>query len=150
MDTDPTGNPYGASIPLDKALDPRCDVILAYEMNETTLPRDHGFPLRVVIPGVVGARSVKWLGTILRDTPSNDACNSVFSEGRIVISNEESESHWQRNDYKGFAPNVDWNTVDFSKSPAIQEMPVNSAICEPAEGDAIQLEEGKITAKGII
>lgn len=60
---DGTGNPYGASIPIWKAVDRRGDVILAYEMNGEPLPRDHGFPLRVIVPGVVGARNVKWLGT---------------------------------------------------------------------------------------
>lgn len=28
------------------------------------LNRDHGYPLRVVVPGVIGARSVKWLSSI--------------------------------------------------------------------------------------
>lgn len=37
------------------------EVLLAYEMNGAALTPDHGFPLRVVVPGVVGARSVKWL-----------------------------------------------------------------------------------------
>jgi len=46
-------------------------------MNGVPLPRDHGFPVRALVPGVVGARSVKWLGT-------------------ISVSNEESTSHWQR------------------------------------------------------
>ena len=69
--------------------------------------------------------------------------------GRIVVSEEESESHWQRNDYKGFAPNIDWDTVDFTKSPAIQEMPVNSAICVPVEGDRVKLKDGKVEMKGM-
>ncbi|XP_014478463.1 PREDICTED: probable sulfite oxidase, mitochondrial isoform X3 [Dinoponera quadriceps] len=60
-DLDPSGTPYGASIPISKAMDPRGDVILAYEMNGQPLSRDHGFPVRVIVPGVVGARNVKWL-----------------------------------------------------------------------------------------
>jgi len=32
------------------------DVILAYEMNGETLPIDHGYPVRVVIPGTVGSK----------------------------------------------------------------------------------------------
>ncbi|KAK9874923.1 hypothetical protein WA026_005738 [Henosepilachna vigintioctopunctata] len=62
FDTDATGSAYGASIPIWKAVDRRGDVILAYEMNGVPLPRDHGFPVRVIVPGVVGARNVKWLG----------------------------------------------------------------------------------------
>ena len=87
------------------------DVILAYEMNGEELPRDHGYPIRVVATGIVGARNVKWLK-------------------RIVLSNEESHSHWQRNDYKGFNPSIDWSTVDFTKSPAVQNMPITSLICQ--------------------
>lgn len=69
--------------------------------------------------------------------------------GRIVASEEESTSHWQRNDYKGFSPSVDWDTVDFTKSPAIQELPVTSAICDPVKGDTVTLtSEGKIVVRG--
>ena len=65
-----------------------------------------------------------------------------------MVSEEESPSHWQQNDYKGFAPNVDWDTVDFSKSPAIQEMPVVSAICDPANQEAVRPREGKVSVRG--
>lgn len=57
------------------------ETIIAYEMNNELIPRDHGFPLRVICPGNVGARQVKWLT-------------------RITLSDEESPSHWQQKDYR--------------------------------------------------
>ncbi|XP_029809713.1 sulfite oxidase, mitochondrial isoform X1 [Suricata suricatta] len=127
LDSDPTGTAYGASIPLARAMDPEAEVLLAYEMNGQPLPRDHGFPVRVVVPGVVGARHVKWLG-------------------KVSVEPEESYSHWQRRDYKGFSPSVDWDTVDFDSAPSIQELPVQSAITEPKDGETVQ--SGEVTIKG--
>lgn len=68
--------------------------------------------------------------------------------GKISVSKEESQSQWQQGDYKGFSPSTDWNNVDFSKSPAIQEMPVISAICDPQNSDVVQVKNGKIQVKG--
>ncbi|KAI4165951.1 MAG: hypothetical protein LQ342_000382 [Letrouitia transgressa] len=99
---------YGASIPIEKALDKLGDVLIAFEMNGKPLPADHGYPMRIVVPGNVAARSVKWLN-------------------RIILSDEESPSQWQRRDYKCFGPNVGGNP-DWDSAPAIQEMPVQSAI----------------------
>lgn len=68
--------------------------------------------------------------------------------GRINVSKHESESQWQQGDYKGFSPSTDWDTVDYSKSPAIQELPVISAICSPERGDKVVVENGKIKVSG--
>ncbi|KAK5465505.1 hypothetical protein LTS15_002068 [Exophiala xenobiotica] len=88
---------YGASLPLAIAIDRRGDVLLAFKMNDKPLPCDHGFP----------ARSVKWVN-------------------KIVVSDEGSNTTWQRRDYKCFGPNE--KAQDWGKHKAIQEMPVTSAI----------------------
>ncbi|KAG1660290.1 hypothetical protein FOA52_006757 [Chlamydomonas sp. UWO 241] len=82
LDNDPlTGEVYAASIPVHKAASRECDVLLAFEMNGGPLPRDHGAPVRLVAPGIIGARNVKWLG-------------------RVVASAEECQGFWQQRDYK--------------------------------------------------
>lgn len=74
---------YGSSIPADMAVDPRGDVLLAFEMNGEPIPRDHGYPIRAVVPGVVGARNVKWLAKV---------CTSGEG-GKGSLLNYSSESH---------------------------------------------------------
>ncbi|KAI8623193.1 Oxidoreductase, molybdopterin-binding domain-containing protein [Xylariaceae sp. FL1651] len=123
---------YGASIPIESAIDPRGDVLLAFKMNDEPLPRDHGFPVRVVVPGHVAARAVKWVN-------------------KIVVSDEESTTTWQRKDYKCFGPNE--TKQDWDKYKSIQVMPITSAITrtrlKPEQRSTPIAREGpKATASG--
>jgi len=115
------GAPYGSSIPIEKAMDVNGAVVLAYEMNEETLPRDHGFPLRVVVPGYIGARSVKWLSS-------------------VTVQKEESSNFFQKKDYKVFPSQVTWDTVGslWDVTPAILELNVQAAITFPEDGSMVE------------
>ncbi len=53
---------YERSLPLAETTDAGC--VLAYEMNSGPLPPQHGFPLRLVVPGWYGMTNVKWLTEI--------------------------------------------------------------------------------------
>ncbi|KAK0710437.1 Oxidoreductase, molybdopterin-binding domain-containing protein [Apiosordaria backusii] len=55
---------YETSIPLEYAMNPSNDVILAMYMNDLPLPPDHGYPVRLIIPGYIGGHCVKWLRRI--------------------------------------------------------------------------------------
>ena len=50
-DHDEVGNQYCCSFPFEKAIDPFGDVIVAYEMNGAPIPRQHGYPVRAIVPG---------------------------------------------------------------------------------------------------
>ncbi len=62
LDTDAPEGGFRRPVTIEKALDP--DTILAYRMNGEDLPRDHGYPVRAIVPGWVGSNQVKWLGRI--------------------------------------------------------------------------------------
>ncbi|GJP31876.1 hypothetical protein CLOM_g15521 [Closterium sp. NIES-68] len=121
------GGPYKASLPLIHASSPEQDVLLAYKMNGEDLTPDHGFPLRIVVPGVIGARSVKWLD-------------------RIDVLSHESQGFFMQRDYKMFPPNIDWHNIEWNTRRPIMDFPIQSAITEPAVGDAVQ--PGPITIRG--
>ena len=101
------------SIPIEKALNPFGDVILAYEMNGQDIPREHGYPLRLIVPGYVGVRNIKWVNS-------------------ITINNNEVDSPWQSGiSYKGlphYIKNV--KDIEINKLIAVNEQPVQSIIVE--------------------
>jgi hypothetical protein len=78
---------------------------LIYFFYVKVLNRDHGYPLRVVVPGVIGARSVKWLD-------------------QISIIEEECQGFFMAKDYKMFPPTVDWDNIIWSTRKPQMDFPV--------------------------
>jgi sulfite oxidase len=107
--------PFGGSIPLTKALAP--EVLIADEMNGTALPPAHGFPLRVVVPGYIGARSVKWLAT-------------------ITVQGQPSTNYFQARTYRLYPSRVRSETTP-EHGFSLGETPVNSVACQPGEGTVV-------------
>jgi sulfite oxidase len=64
----PTAKPVVRSIPMSKAMEP--NTLVAWAINGEPLPKVHGFPLRMIVPGWVGSASIKWLvGIEVLDAP---------------------------------------------------------------------------------
>ncbi|MGH2349070.1 MAG: sulfite oxidase [bacterium] len=103
---------FGGSVPLSKATRP--EVLLAYTMNGEPLRPEHGAPLRVVVPGYIGARSVKWVS-------------------EITVQRGPSDNYFQARAYKLFPPHVDAETADWNAGAMLGEVPVNSVIASPAD-----------------
>ncbi|KAL7197096.1 hypothetical protein ACSBR1_037005 [Camellia fascicularis] len=119
------GGPYKASIPLIQSTNSEADVLLAYKMNGEVLNRDHGYPLRVVVPSVIGARSVKWLDS-------------------INIIGEECQGFFMQRDYKMFPPSVNWENIDWSTRKPQMDFPVQSAICSLEDDNTVQHRKVKV------
>ncbi|KAH9893279.1 hypothetical protein C8Q73DRAFT_827907 [Cubamyces lactineus] len=137
---EPASGRYATSIPLSHVMDPTNDVILAYGMNRRVLHPDHGYPLRVVIPGYVGGRQIKWLK-------------------RIWVTKEPNRSHYHIWDNKVVPSFIDSKTHPLARtffedeSTACWEQVLQSIICKPAHEECLELPdeealEGMYTVQG--
>ncbi|OAT04335.1 nitrate reductase [NADPH] [Blastomyces gilchristii SLH14081] len=115
---------YGTSVKLNWVMDPNKRIMLAHKMNGEPLRPDHGRPLRVIVPGQIGGRSVKWLTKlIISDIPSDNWYH--LYDNRVLptmISPEIStnEPKW-------------WHDERY----AIYDLNVNSAVVYPEHDETI-------------
>lgn len=111
--------PFGGSIPLERAVEKSRPALLAHAMNDKPLTAEHGAPLRTLVPGYIGARSVKWLTKItVSDRPSP---NHYVAEAYKIVKSDSKE--------------------EAAKAEPIYEFPVNAAICTPAAGEKLKVGE---------
>ncbi|MDN3495171.1 molybdopterin-dependent oxidoreductase [Planococcus sp. APC 4015] len=89
---------YTASTPLSAVTDDGLDAILAVAMNGDPLPLEHGFPVRMVVPGLYGyVSATKWLTQL------------------TVTTFEKDEAYWTPRGYSAEAPIKFSSRVDTPK-----------------------------------
>lgn len=117
---------YGGSIPLAKAVAP--ETLLALEMNGTILPPVHGYPVRALVPGWIGARSVKWLS-------------------RIEVRRTPSENYFQSVAYRLFPAGVGPENVVWEEGAMLGEQPVTTIVTSPEPG--ARITAGRVEIAGV-
>lgn len=119
--------PFGASIPISKAMTDKEGLpgaLLTTKMNDQPLTPDHGAPLRGVVPGYIGARSVKWLG-------------------KVVVSDRSSPNHYVATAYKLV---TEGSPIEWAESGPLYRFPLNSVICSPMPN--AKVASGKVAVTG--
>ncbi len=125
LDTDAPEGGTNRPMPIEKAMDP--DTLLVYKMNGEVLPPDHGFPLRVIVPGWIGSNSIKWVG-------------------KITVSSSKIWVHRNTNVYVLHGPEWPEEAHSPAKGGAITTLNIKSTLALPWEA---QLTEGIQTIRGI-
>ncbi len=118
---------YAGSIPLSRALEPStAPALVAYELNGVALTPRHGFPARAVVPGFIGARSVKWLG-------------------RITVSAAPSNHHYMTRAYR-----LVTRPSELENAASLQRLPLNAAlrVMSPVDADGMIEVRGWSLAPG--
>ncbi|KAL0961496.1 hypothetical protein HGRIS_006438 [Hohenbuehelia grisea] len=118
---------YAVSVPWRKVRAGE-EVLLAFKMNGVDLPKIHGYPLRVVVTGYIGARSCKWLT-------------------RINARADPSDGPVQAMEYLYYTAQIGKQNAKYSNGFSIQQMPVSSAIIYPEDKQVI-IHDGSITLRG--
>jgi sulfite oxidase len=116
---------FGGSIDIAKAMSD--DVLLATHLNGSPLPPQHGFPLRTVVPGWIGARSVKWLA-------------------KITLLEEPSANYFQSKAYRLQRDPESSDRRDVSAGVPLTAVPVNSVILRPSAQEVVRA--GPFTVTG--
>ncbi|KAM6486330.1 molybdopterin binding oxidoreductase [Trichoderma sp. SZMC 28011] len=117
---------YVVSVPWSKVK--ANEVLLAWEMNDKPLPKIHGFPLRAVVMGYIGARSVKWLYRV----------KAIENPSRAPVQSREYLYFQQQYGKHNQLPTL---------GIQIQEMPVSSAIMSPWHKEVV-VHNGHIEVTG--
>jgi DMSO/TMAO reductase YedYZ molybdopterin-dependent catalytic subunit len=98
-------SPFQSSLALAQILESppgEIPVVLAYRMNGQIIPASHGGPVRVIVPGSYGSKSIKWVQRIVLTNEfkandsdadlNNDPENALKTRARFVNPPKEAAS----------------------------------------------------------
>ena len=116
---------YGTSVPIDRCMDRTQDVLIAFMQNGEKLRPDHGYPVRVILPGHIGGRTIKWL------------C-------KIIVTEEESDNFYHYRDNRVLPSHVDAELADkegwwMKPEFVINHLNIQSASVYPQHGEIAKL-----------
>uniref|UniRef100_P36842 Nitrate reductase [NADPH] n=1 Tax=Leptosphaeria maculans TaxID=5022 RepID=NIA_LEPMC len=117
---------YGTSVKLNWVMDPNRGIMLAHKMNGENLSLDHGKPLRAVVPGQIGGRSVKWLKKLIVTAEPSDNWYHIYDNRVLPTMVDPDEA----------AKNPKWW---MDERYAIYDLSPNSAIAFPAHEEKVVL-----------
>jgi len=118
---------YGTSVPLARAMNPAYDIMVSWEANGECLMPDHGYPVRLVIPGYIGGRMIKWLK-------------------EINVIDHETKNHYHYHDNRILPPHITaeeslkgqwWYKPEY----IFNELNINSAIASPLHNEELPIAQ---------
>jgi len=126
---------YGASHRREVCMNPARHCMLAFMMNGELLHPDHGYPVRLLMPGYIGGRMIKWLSA-------------------ISVTEEEGSNHYHVFDNRVFPKHIASKDIATAegiwKDPAytINDRNINSAIWAPAHCAKVKVSGDTYTVRG--
>mmetsp|Transcript_4811 Transcript_4811/g.9506 ORF Transcript_4811/g.9506 Transcript_4811/m.9506 type:complete len:899 (-) Transcript_4811:321-3017(-) len=117
---------YGTSVSLARAMNPAYDIMLAYQANGEKLQPDHGFPLRLIIPGFIGGRMIKWIKE-LNVIPHMTENHYHYHDNRILPPHITAEKAIELGTW--YKPEYIFN-----------ELNINSAISQPDHNETLGIQ----------
>lgn len=100
------------------------------QMNGEPLPRDHGSPVRVLVPGSIGARSVKWVNSVRVSPDEAEACwNSVYYKG--------GDGAYVETCFCGTCARAEHTHTHMPDRTSLTQMPIQSLILSPVQGQRV-------------
>lgn len=118
---------YGTSQRLNWACDRNKAMLIAWGLNGEDLSPDHGYPLRLVVPGQIGGRMVKWLQRIeVSDCESQHYLH--FYDNKLLPTQVSADQARTQDQW--------WHDPKY----IINDLNVNAAICSPEHNQTINAD----------